>query len=70
MPQVDFAPSIAALLGVPTPFGSIGKLSQDLWDVGHSLDSHAKPASFAQALQSNAEQVLTVTQAVCIDSND
>ena len=70
MPQVDFAPSIAALLGVPTPFGSIGKLSQDLWDVGHSLDSHAKPASFAQAQQSNAEQVLTVMQAVCIDPND
>ena len=36
MPQIDFAPSMAALMGVPTPFGNIGKVSKALWDVVHS----------------------------------
>ena len=58
MPQVDFAPSIAALLGVPVPFGSVGKLSRELWDVAHSNDRHASQEAFAQALLKNAKQVL------------
>lgn len=59
MPQVDFAPSMAALLGLPIPFGSIGKLSQELWDVAHSLGGHASKDAFAKALLGNAKQVHT-----------
>lgn len=61
IPQVDFAPTMAALLGVPTPFGSIGKLSPGLWNVGHSLNDSASQASYMQALQSNAQQVCPKT---------
>ena len=31
LPQVDFAASMALLLGVPIPYGSIGRLSRELW---------------------------------------
>lgn len=31
LPQVDYAPTVASLLGVPTPFGSIGRVSPHLW---------------------------------------
>lgn len=65
MPQVDFATTMAALLGVPAPFGSIGKLFHDLWSVGHSLDEPADQTAFAQALQSNAKQVCTVIHCAC-----
>ena len=65
MPQVDFATTMAALLGVPAPFGSIGKLFHDLWSVGHSLNEPANQSAFEQALQSNAEQVCTVVHCAC-----
>lgn len=70
MPQVDFAPSMAALMGVPIPFGSIGQISRRLWNLAHSMRSNG-PTSFgtdtegddlqqgayAEALRENAAQV-------------
>jgi hypothetical protein len=31
LPQVDLTPTLAALLGVPIPFGNVGKVSAELW---------------------------------------
>jgi phosphatidylinositol glycan class O len=67
MPQIDFAPSVAALMGVPIPFGNIGRISEELWDVAHSArafmnasqvhDGSLCQEPYIQALQSNAAQV-------------
>lgn len=70
-PQVDFAPSMAALIGVPIPFGSIGQISQPLWNVAHSIgstscsadveDDDVQQAAYTQALRENAAQVAGCT---------
>ncbi len=69
MPQIGFAPSMAALMGVPIPFGNIGQISQELWDVAHSAGGSAsakrpgmhysRPCqdSYVQALGTNTAQV-------------
>ena len=70
MPQVDFAPSMAALMGVPIPFGSIGQISRPLWNVAQNLRSsgitrcssdveadHLQQGAYADALRENAAQV-------------
>lgn len=70
MPQVDFAPSMAALMGVPTPFGNIGRISRPLWNAAHSMASTTTPdgdrctegddsgtGTFAKASRENAAQV-------------
>ncbi|KAK9833550.1 hypothetical protein WJX81_004970 [Elliptochloris bilobata] len=54
MPQVDFAASMALLLGVPIPFGSIGRLSRTLWLLS---DQPEADATFRAALSVNAWQV-------------
>ena len=60
LPQVDFAPSLAALLGVPIPFGSIGRISRPLWHL-RGCNGQASAADcrrrYAAALQANAWQV-------------
>ncbi|PRW57424.1 GPI ethanolamine phosphate transferase 3 [Chlorella sorokiniana] len=33
LPQMDLTPTLAALLGLPTPFGNLGKLSAELWQL-------------------------------------
>ena len=49
--QVDFAPTLAALLGVPVPFGNIGRISRELWALrGHAI-------GYKAALAQNARQV-------------
>ncbi|KAL0051642.1 hypothetical protein WJX82_011079 [Trebouxia sp. C0006] len=73
MPQIDFAPSVAALMGVPIPFGNIGQISEELWNVAHSAhafknasqvnDSSLCQEPYIQALQSNAAQVHTYLNA-------
>ena len=68
MPQVDFAPSVAALMRVPIPFGSIGQISRSLWNVAHSMHSNGttsfstdvddlRQGAYAKALRENAAQV-------------
>lgn len=53
LPQVDFAPSMALLLGVPIPFGSIGQLSRELWLISGQPEA---ATSFRAALTVNAWQ--------------
>ena len=58
--QVDFAPTLAALLGVPTPYASIGRVSRGLWHLrGCSADSDAQSCRqrYVATLQANAWQV-------------
>lgn len=58
--QVDFAPTLAALLGVSTPYASIGRVSRGLWHLrGCSADSDAQSCRqrYAATLQANAWQV-------------
>ena len=69
MPQINFAPTIAALMGVPLPFGNVGQVSEELWAVAHSLRNHesggtsgtnkTEPSqeTYVEALRSNAAQV-------------
>ncbi|KAG2425616.1 hypothetical protein HYH02_014990 [Chlamydomonas schloesseri] len=35
IPQIDLTPSLALLLGLPIPFGNMGKLNRRLWQLGH-----------------------------------
>lgn len=52
--QIDFAATLAALLDVPIPFGSIGKISEKLFNLG---SSNHDLSSLKQALWVNAWQV-------------
>ena len=54
LPQVDFAPSMALLLGVAIPFGSIGRLSRELWLLSGHPDASSE---YRAALAGNAWQV-------------
>ena len=38
MPQIDFAPTLSLLLGVPIPFGNLGSVTRRLWDVAHARE--------------------------------
>ena len=61
LPQMDLAPTLAALLGVPIPFGNLGKVSPELWGFaaarGGLEGAAATDAQLARALQANADQV-------------
>jgi hypothetical protein len=73
--QVDLTPTLALLLGLPIPYGSIGKVPQQLWSVlaangsSAAAGGHAHPdascalgagaGSYAAALADNADQVHT-----------
>jgi hypothetical protein len=48
--QVDFAPTLAAVLGVPIPFGNIGRISRELWELRGNV------AGYQAALAVNARQ--------------
>ena len=61
--QLDFAASLSAVLGMPTPFGNIGRLVPELWLL-HSgcptLESCGEPGvreGYRDALERNARQV-------------
>ena len=54
IPQVDFAASMALLLGMPIPFGSIGRLSRELWLLS---SQHNTDTAYRAALTANAWQV-------------
>ncbi len=64
LPQVDYAPTMAAVLGVPAPYGSIGRVSPHLWAMrgcpGGALGeggATACSAEYADVLRRNAWQV-------------
>ena len=52
VPQLDFAATLALLLGVPVPFGSVGRVSAPLW-----VAAGGDATSFAAARRANAWQV-------------
>ena len=63
MPQVDFAPTLSLLLGLPVPFGSLGTVPRRLWDVAHaggrvrSEGGGHVDERYARALEAVAAQV-------------
>ena len=68
LPQTDLTPTLAALLGVPMPFGNLGKLSAELWQLTATRDSASSGSSsgpagkewqsgLAGAVLANARQV-------------
>lgn len=62
LPQVDFAPSLALLLGLPVPYGSMGRLSRRMWmlgrrDAGGEGEGEGEDGGFGEALLANAWQV-------------
>lgn len=66
--QLDLTPTLAAMLGVPYPYGNLGQLSSELWQLtaahmpGADMQPPAEVAaawerSLAAALLANAQQV-------------
>ena len=51
--QVDFASSMATMLGVPIPYGNIGRVSPELLALGAP-----GPGMYLDALRTNAQQVM------------
>lgn len=50
MPQIDLTPALALLLGLPIPFGNLGKVPEPLWRVlAEDLDSDASGAGGGNA---------------------
>lgn len=43
-PQVDLAPTLAFLLGVPVPFGSVGRVWRPLWELASAADDDRSEA--------------------------
>ena len=38
MPQIDFAPTVSLLLGVPIPFGNLGTVRRRFWEIAHARE--------------------------------
>jgi phosphatidylinositol glycan class O len=57
--QVDAVPTLAALLGIPIPFGNMGTVSPELWGlaVAKADGQQAANAPLAAVLRCNADQV-------------
>lgn len=53
--QVDFASSLAVLMGVPIPFGNAGRVAPELLMLAEVPDHQAL---YTQALTANARQVV------------
>jgi phosphatidylinositol glycan class O len=79
MSQIDLTPTIAHLLGVPIPFGNLGKLPPHLFAalaVNSSTDGAGSPteawlSQYAAALHANAQQVIHNSRytGVCIQQS-
>ena len=67
--QLDFAASVSAMLGLPTPFGNLGRLAPELWLLRSgclSLKGCEVPgvrSGYRDALKRNARQVHAYLQA-------
>lgn len=68
LPQMDLVPTLAAMAGVPTPFGNLGKLNAEMWQLAaprlaaeagqaRSGQQAVWEASLLEALMGNARQV-------------
>ena len=66
LPQIDFAPTLAAITGVPTPYGNLGKVNEKIFRLAHEgagTSSSEWVEDYARALRANAEQVWNYVQA-------
>ncbi|GAQ80076.1 phosphatidylinositol glycan class O [Klebsormidium nitens] len=55
LPQVDFAPTLAMLLGVPIPYASVGKISPELWALcAHSWTEKVPPSDVSHSTPLNS----------------
>lgn len=73
LPQIDFAPTMAAIMGVPTPFGNLGKVNEDVFRLALSADLSSDDgfdwrAAYVRALRANIEQVWNYTQSYSDDA--
>ena len=64
MPQIDFAPTMSLLLGVPIPFGNLGTVPRRFWEIAHAREVLRDGAGkgwldsrYKQATQVTSEQV-------------
>lgn len=61
--QIDLVPTLSAMLGLPVPFGNLGKMSPELWSLAaqrcRSSDKETAEHALARATAANAEQVHT-----------
>lgn len=57
LPQINFAPTLAGLLGVPIPFGNLGSVSMELWGLAAWRRAGDADQGLGSVLQLNAEQV-------------
>jgi len=57
LPQIDFAPTLATLLGVPIPHGNLGRVNQQILSLGHAKDVDRVHAEYLYALHENSEQI-------------
>eukprot|EP00887_Chlorella_sp_A99_P003022 scaffold9.g3022.t1 len=55
--QNDLTPTLAALLGVPIPFGNVGAVSAELWALAARHPGGGAPPGLAHVLAANADQV-------------
>ncbi|KAJ5079562.1 phosphatidylinositol glycan [Anaeramoeba ignava] len=63
IPQIDFVPTFSLLMGLPIPYGNLGKLIPELFQIFSVSDSEESNKLFTNiflenGLQINAEQVL------------
>ncbi len=64
MPQIDFAPTLSLLLGVPIPFGNLGSVTRRLWEVAHARElSDEEIHKEARRLDARYSGALSVTAA-------
>lgn len=66
--QLDFAASFSPLLGVPAPFGSLGRARSDAWALvgcagAASPGATSKRVSYCGTLEANARQVMAALDA-------
>ena len=61
MPQVDFAPTLASLVGVPIPYGNLGTVNEKIFNIAHGGKPRDDDAftAYSHAVFSNAEQIWT-----------
>jgi phosphatidylinositol glycan class O len=68
LPQTDLTPTLAAMLGLPTPFGNIGKLSAELWQLTAAhlpagSDDALTPAAAAEAWERSLSEAVLANAA-------
>ena len=63
MPQIDFAPSLSFVLGLPIPFGNLGTVPRRFFEVVHAEEIFDTESSMSRYADSHYVEVLRVTAA-------